>query len=143
MIMVDKEMKMIDDQNFDYLQHIIKLIFCLYDKKENDEIEYNIDENNKRAKEIKEKILKGREKVARLKHKDEQSVFTIYMSMISVALGISLIDLSQYTMFQLFDTVERFSLYTNYDIDIKARMAGAKIDKPIENWTKNIHKYYV
>lgn len=142
MVMSNEEMKMIDDQNFEYLQHIIKLIFCLYDKK-NEEIEYNIDENNSKAKEIRDKILRGRKRAAKLKHEDEQSIFSIYMSMISVALGISLLELNQYTMYQLFDTVERYSLYSTYDLDIKSRLAGAKGDKPIENWTKNIHKYYV
>lgn len=142
MIMENGEVKVVDENNFDYLQRIVKLIFCLNDKKE-DEIEYNIDESDARAREIKEKLLKGRRRAAEAKQENEQSVFNIYMSMISVALGISLLELNQYTMFQLFDTVERYSLYTSYDLDIKSRLAGAKGEKPVENWTKNIHKYYI
>lgn len=140
---LNEEIIMLDESNFEYLQNAIKLVFCLYDKKTDENIEYNIDESSARAKEIKEKLLKGRQRAAKLKGEDEQSVFSVYMSMISVALGISLLELNNYTMYQLFDTVERFGLYTTYDLDIKSRMAGAKVDKPIENWTKNIHKYYV
>ena len=30
-------------------------------------------------------------------------------------------------------------MYLNWDIDIRSRMAGAKVDKPVENWMKQIH----
>jgi hypothetical protein len=30
-------------------------------------------------------------------------------------------------------------LYINWDMDIKARLAGAKSEKPLENWMKDIH----
>jgi hypothetical protein len=30
-------------------------------------------------------------------------------------------------------------LYLNWDIDIRARIAGAGGDKPVENWMKQIH----
>jgi hypothetical protein len=29
-------------------------------------------------------------------------------------------------------------LYVNWDIDIRARMAGAKADKPMDNWMKKL-----
>lgn len=143
LVMGKEESVIIDETNFNKLQEVLKLAFCFLDKKEDENPEYNIDESDARAKEIRDKILKGRQRVAQLKGDNEQSIFSIYMSMISVALGISLLELNQYTMYQLFDTVERYSLYSAYDLDIRARMAGAKGDKPIENWTKNIHKYYV
>lgn len=43
------------------------------------------------------------------------------------------------TMYQLFDLIERYSLYINWDLDIRSRLAGAKGEKPIENWMKSIH----
>ena len=39
------------------------------------------------------------------------------------------------------DLIERYNKYLNWDIDIRSRMAGAKADKPIENWMDNIHKH--
>ena len=43
------------------------------------------------------------------------------------------------TIFQIYDLVERLMLHTNWDMDIKARLAGAKADKELENWMKSIH----
>lgn len=143
MFMDNGEVKIIDNDNFIYLQEALKLITCQQDKKDDENPEYNIDENDARAKEIRDKILKGRQRTAQLKGDNQQSIFSIYMSMLSIALGISLLELNNYTMYQLFDSAERYSLYSSYNIEIKSRLAGAKGDKPIENWTKNIHKYYV
>jgi hypothetical protein len=42
-------------------------------------------------------------------------------------------------MFILFDMVERYTLYTSWDLNIRSRMAGAKIDSQPENWMKPIH----
>jgi hypothetical protein len=35
--------------------------------------------------------------------------------------------------------MERYSLYMNWDLDIRSRMAGAQADSKPENWMKNIH----
>jgi len=42
-------------------------------------------------------------------------------------------------MFQLYDLIERFSLYLSWDVDIKSRLAGANPGKEVDNWMKNIH----
>jgi len=42
-------------------------------------------------------------------------------------------------MFQLYDLVERFMLWVNWDIDIKSRLAGGKPDHEPDNWMKNLH----
>jgi hypothetical protein len=42
-------------------------------------------------------------------------------------------------MYQLFDLIERYMLYIDWDIDIRSRLAGAQVNKPIENWMKDIH----
>jgi hypothetical protein len=42
-------------------------------------------------------------------------------------------------MYQLYDLIERYGLYINWDLDIKSRLAGASGDKPVENWMKPIH----
>jgi hypothetical protein len=53
---------------------------------------------------------------------------------------MSLKDCCDLTLYQLYDLIERYTLYTSWDIDTRARMAGAKIDRPTENWMKNIHQ---
>ena len=52
---------------------------------------------------------------------------------------MSLQDVMNLTMYQLYDLIERYSLYINWDIDIRSRLAGAKMDREPENWMKNIH----
>ena len=52
---------------------------------------------------------------------------------------MALEDCMNLTLYQLYDLIERFSLYTNWDIDIRSRLAGGKSDKKPDNWMKNIH----
>jgi hypothetical protein len=42
-------------------------------------------------------------------------------------------------MFQLYDLVERYHLWINWDLDIRSRLAGGKPDSKPDNWMKNIH----
>lgn len=126
----------IDGNNFDDLQEVLKAIFCVSSDR-NKEQTYN--PANSKAQEIMNKIMKGRKKVADAKGTNNTSIFTQYLSVLTVALNISLLDLIELTPFQIFDLLERYSLWTSYDVDIKARLAGAKIEKQPENWMKDIH----
>jgi hypothetical protein len=86
--------------------------------------------------------MKARQKVAAQKTAEngEGSAFAQYISTLTIGLGsMSLQDCINLTMYQLYDLVERYSLYINWDIDLKSRLAGAKPDKPVDNWMKNIH----
>ena len=94
---------------------------------------------NERAKEIAKKLMRGRQRIAEEKNEAGSSIFTQYLSILSVGLHQNLLDLIELTIYQLYDLIERFSLNLNWDIDIKSRLAGAKNEKEIENWMKNIH----
>jgi hypothetical protein len=39
----------------------------------------------------------------------------------------------------MYDLVERYTLYLNWDLDIRARLAGGKPDSKPDDWMKNIH----
>jgi hypothetical protein len=52
---------------------------------------------------------------------------------------MSLFDTINLTLYQLYDILERFNYWIAWDIDIRSRLAGAKVDKPLENWMKQIH----
>jgi hypothetical protein len=68
-------------------------------------------------------------------------MLTQYLSVITVGLhSYTMEKASELTIYQLYDLIERFSLYTNWDIDIRSRLAGAKIDTPPINWMKNIYE---
>jgi len=42
-------------------------------------------------------------------------------------------------MFQIYDLIERFSLWVNWDLDVRQRLAGGKPSKEAENWMKSLH----
>lgn len=129
---------MIDENNFDIFQEILKQICCL---SHNSMQKSGFNPQNSRAKEIADKLLKARQRVAAQKHENSNaSLLGQYLSVITVGIGsMSLEDCLNLTMYQVFDLVERYSLYTAWNIDIKVRLAGGKSDKEPDNWMKNIH----
>lgn len=131
-----EEQILIDESNFEQFQNALREIFCMNDGPM-DQQAFN--PANDKAKQIADKIMAGRKKVAEIKGAANVSVFTQYISMLTIGLHISLLELKQLTMFQLYDLVERFMLYINWDIDLRSRLAGAKPDEHPENWMKNIH----
>ena len=92
-----------------------------------------------KAREIAEKLMKGRARIAEEKGQTNASVFSQYLSILSIGLQMPLQNLMDLTMFQLYDLVERYNLYINWDIDLRSRLAGGKPDRHPDNWMKNIH----
>ena len=126
----------IDDTNFDNFQLILKEIFCLSNQK-NQQAGFN--PANDKAKEIAEKLMRGRQRVAEINGSANASIFSQYLSILSIGLQMPLQELMDLTMYQLYDLVERYQLYISWDIDIRSRLAGAKPDDRPDNWMKNIH----
>ena len=132
---INKENIIIDEGNFEKLQELLIQQFCLQGSGQE---QYN--PKDKKAKEIAQKLMKARQKVAKLKANEASgSMFTQYLSILTIGTSLTLKDVMELTMYQLYDLMERYSMYLNWDIDIRSRMAGAKGDKPIENWMKQIH----
>jgi hypothetical protein len=94
----------IDEGNFDNFQEILRQVFCI---KLNED---DFNPANAQAAKIAEKIKKGRARVAHLKGDDVGSIYARYMSALSVGLRISIDKLINYTIYQLNDILERFSL---------------------------------
>ena len=129
--------QMIDENNFEAFQEVIKQIFCVSNKN-NQQAGFN--PANEKAREIAEKLMRGRQRVAELNGSANASIFSQYLSILTIGLSsMSLKELMELTMFQLYDLVERYQLYISWDIDIRSRLAGAKPDDRPENWMKNIH----
>ena len=126
----------IDEGNFEILQQILQEMFCLG---KTDQSTFN--PADKKAREIANKLMKSRQKVAAKKAQENNgSMFGQYLSILVVGIGsMSLAECGKLTMYQLYDLVERYTLYINWDLDIKSRLAGGKPDKPADNWMKNIH----
>ena len=125
----------IDEDNFDNLQEILKKVFCLGAAGQE-----SFNPANAKAKEIADKLMRARARVAAQKGDGVGSIFTQYLSILSVGLGsMSLQELLNLTIFQLYDLVERFMLYMNWDLDIRSRLAGGKAEGKPDNWMKVIH----
>lgn len=133
----DKNIMIVDENNFEALQNACRSIFCLKDGPM-DQQAFN--PANDKAREIAKKLMRGREIVAAQKGASNVSIFTQYISILTIGLNsMSLKDLTELTMFQLYDLIERYGLYTKWDLDIKQRLAGGKPDETPDNWMKNIH----
>lgn len=127
----------IDEEHFELFQEVLKEIFC-FKSSFNDQVTFN--PSGKKAKEIAEKLMRGRQRVAEINGSANASIFSQYLSALTIGIqSMSLQDLMDLTMFQIYDLVERYQLYISWDIDIRSRLAGAKPDDRPENWMKNIH----
>ena len=133
----DENIITIDETNFDFLQEKISEICCL---KTGPGDTQNFNPKSKKAREIAQKLMRGRQRVAAQKHGTDSSILSQYVSTLAIGLGsMPLESCLRLTIFQLYDLIQRYGLYVNWDIDIRSRLAGAKIEKPPEDWMKNIH----
>lgn len=128
---------LIDENNFDSLQEILRMVFCT---RTGSMDQQSFNPADAKAREIAQKIMRGRERVAAQNGSSNTSIFSQYLSVLTVGLNsMSLKDVADLTIYQLYDLVERFNLYLAWDIDVRSRLAGGKPDKHPDNWMKNIH----
>lgn len=127
----------IDENNFEFLQYVLSMVFCT---KNGPMDQQSFNPAGDKAREIAEKLMKGRARIAAEKGQASASIFSQYLSILTVGLNsMSLQELMDLTMFQLYDLIERYGLYVNWDIDLRSRLAGGKPDKHPDDWMKNIH----
>lgn len=122
----------INEQNYEDFKEILNQIFCL--KNAGSESEYN--PADALAAKIAEKIKQGRQKRNK-KGTDEDSDFSVYKKFISIlAVGLHKTqkELSEYTVYQIRDEFERFIKKENYDMYVKAKLAGAQDLEEVKNW---------
>lgn len=132
----NEENKVIDISNFEQLQEILRLIFCM---KEGPMTQQAFNPKGAKAKEIAEKLMKGRERIATENGSKNSSIFSQYMSILGIGLHMPHSVLAEMTIYQLYDQVERFMLKSAWDQDVAIRLAGGKPDDKPDNWMKNIH----
>lgn len=127
----------IDENNFEFLQAAISNICCL---KTGPMDQQSFNPANDAAREIAEKLMRGRQRVAAQKGESNASIFSQYLSILTVGLNsMSLQDSLELTMYQMYDLIERYSLYVSWDMDVRCRLAGGKPENQPDNWMKNIH----
>lgn len=135
---LDKQNFIVDENNFDFFQSYFEQIFCLGGKAED-----KFNPANAAAQKIAEKLMRGRRIVAEQKRAENGnknvSILSQYTSILSVGLHIPLQDLLDLTIYQLYDLVERYRLWAAWDIDTRARLAGANPESQPDDWMKNLH----
>lgn len=130
--------KVINNKNYEVFKEILSDMFCLK-KVSNQNLSYN--PGGDKAKEIAEKLKKGREKAAAAKGEEQGKIFILsrYISILTIGQHKNFDSLLNYTVYQLFDEFHRFELKQNYDVYFKAKLAGAKDIEEVDNWMKDIH----
>ena len=135
-----RESHLLDKDNYSQFKEILKEIFCLT-QVTGDTDKYN--PGGPQAKALVQKFKKRQKKLAELKNRGKQkqtiSIISQYISILSVGQKKDMNKLLQYTVYQLFDEFRRFRLKEQYDLYVKAKMAGAKDLEEIENWMGDIH----
>lgn len=125
--------------NYESFSQTIKELFQLKGKSESD---YN--PANDKAKEIAEKLRKGREKANKSSGKSQNvgSLFGTYISILSVGMSMDMNIFYDYTPFQIYDTFNRYWMKVQSDfytkISTTPMMDTSKMEAPQE-WTDNIY----
>lgn len=133
----DNQIHIINKNNFDEFVNIIKEIFCMGGNAQSEDF----NPANDRAREIAEKLRKGREKAAAAKGEStaEVSILSRYISILAVGNHKDINDLMEYTVYQLYDEFGRYELKMSNDFYFQAKLAGAKDLTEVDNWMKDIH----
>ena len=125
----------INETNFNEFQNIVAQMFCLEESQEKDG--YNPADDL--AKGIVEKLKKRKQKLAKQKQNiEELSIYSKYISILSVGLKKDKNELSNYTIPQLRDEFDRFILKQDFDIYLKAKLAGAQDLEEVKNWMEDL-----
>ena len=127
----------IDETNFEFIQAALSDICCL---KTGPMDQQSFNPANAKAKEIAEKLMRGRQRVAAQKGETNISIFSQYLSILTIGTGSkSMQNLMDLTIYQLNDLIERYTQNINWDMDVRCRLAGGKPENQPDNWMKNIH----
>lgn len=130
----DEQYYQINRDNFEQFKEIISIIFQL---KQDDKATFN--PSGELASRIAAKLQKRHQKLAEDKPDKKIDILSRYVSILSVAQHKDMNMLLNYTVYQLYDEFKRNELKMGYDVYIKAKMAGAKDLKEVEDWMKDIH----
>ena len=131
----EDESHLINSGNFEEFKKILTAMFCL--KGKGSETEYN--PSGDKAREIIEKLNKRKQKLAEQNGDQKVSVLNRFVSILAVGQKQDLNEILDYTVYQLFDQFDRFTLKEQFDIHLKAQLAGARDLGEIEDWKKDLH----
>lgn len=131
------ESHLIDKDNFQSFKNIVSKMFCLRQTLPGNK--YN--PGGPQARALVKKFEERQRKLAKMKNRgQEQDIHILYqyISILAVGEQKDKNQLMQYTIFQLFDEYNRFKKKQDFDIYVRARLAGAKDMQSVDNWMGDI-----
>ena len=127
----------INKMNYDIFKDIVIAMFGLNDS-DGPTMVYN--PADARAAKIAEKLERARSKRSQKTGElNKVAIFSRYISILSVGEQKDMNDFLQYTVFQLRDEFKRYQKKQTFDINLQAKMAGAKNLDEVDNWMDDIH----
>lgn len=134
------EKHFLDESHFFSLREILKKMYFLDDGEEEIVIH---EDDSPRVKDIKRKMIKNRELVAKAKKKGGKSSDLAFSDLVgSVALkvpGLNLNNIFDLTYYAFQDQLKRMGWQEEYDTNTRAALAGAKINKnQLKYWIRPI-----
>jgi len=126
----------LNENNYDIFVKVLNEILSL---EGGDSTDYN--PSGDLARQIADKLRDRQAKLAQMKGNDNQKIAILsrYVSILAVGENKDMNSLLNYTVYQLFDEFKRYQLKLNWDIHLKAQMAGAKDLKEVDDWMEDIH----
>ena len=133
----DEQEFQINNENFEQFKRIIKHMFCLDGNKDSDD-DYN--PSGAMAKQIAEKLKKRHQRISQEKNQNKKiSILEKYVSILAVGESKDMNSLLNYTVYHLFDELKRYQLKMAWDLNLKARLAGAQDLEDAEDWMQDLH----
>lgn len=143
MILLERENEkqiILNAENYDFVKQALIQMFCLKDIMGDDSNEIK-DTDTPMVRRLKEKFKKRHEILARKNGgKGENDLLARYISIVATGLGLPLIQINEYTIYQLFDEYKRFQLKEAFDLYIKraTSFGGVKKEEKVVNWQKSL-----
>ena len=138
------EKRVLTKDNFTGFSELVSLACAMRDPKE-DTIEF-LDSDTPRVRALKEKMLKGRrdreEAKKKAKSKTDEKELELSDLIASLAIGSNTYNMSNVwdlTYYAFQDQLKRMSWREEFDINTRASLAGAKLDKnKLSHWIKSM-----
>lgn len=132
----------INEQNYYDFRSIIQHLYWM----PIDEV-YEINSNDdERTRELKRKLQRGKEAVDKVKAKSKQdgdgtSIVDIIASLPIKVGSLNILNVWDLSYYAFYDQLKRYNLSEQYDTNVRAALAGAKIEsKKLKHWIRNIEK---
>lgn len=137
LLIKENEEGFIDKTNFSAFKEILCQIFGLAASSDS---KYN--PQDALAKKIADKFKEREQQLAKLAGKSksggEIDILSRYSSILAIGSELPLLDLMQYTVYQLYDSFQRYQLKIQWDAYLQAKMAGAKNLNEVDHWMINL-----